>query len=170
MALESPLNTHFILQRDELSKASRLALRTRSLKIKWAGYVQYGLLFALMLTGIAYRPGGEMQPVSLVILILVWLVFLTGQIAQRALTDVRFRATEGKEIWYEFHEDGFRCGLPNAESQLTWPAISGFVETDALFVIMQSGLLFYTIPKRALSAENITCLRQLLAEKVVARA
>jgi hypothetical protein len=41
-------------------------------------------LIALMLTGVAFMPGGELQPVSLVILILVWLVFLTSQITQRA--------------------------------------------------------------------------------------
>ena len=145
-------------------------MRNLSPKIKWAGYAQCGLLVALMLTGIAYTPGGKAQPVSLIILVLVWLVFITGQIAQRAWAKLRFAPMEGKEIWYEFRETGFRCGLPNAESQLNWPAISGFLETDALFVVLESGLLFYTIPKRALAADGVNSLRQLLAENVLGRA
>jgi hypothetical protein len=109
-----------------------------------------------------------MQPVSLVILILVWLIFVTIQISQRAFTEVRFRQMEGKEIWYEFDENGFRCGLPNAEGQYNWPAISSSVETDALFVV-QAGLLFYTIPKRALAADQVISLRQLLLQKVATK-
>jgi hypothetical protein len=137
-------------------------------EIKWAGYVQYGLLIALILTGVAFRPGGEMQPVSLVILILVWLVLLTGQISHRAEIELRFAPMEGKEIWYQFDETGFRCGLANAESHLNWPAISSFIETDALFVIVESGVLYYTIPKRALATDDVSSLRQLLVEKAPA--
>jgi hypothetical protein len=170
MPLQRPINTHFVLERDEFSKALRLVLRNLPPKIRWAGYVQCGLLVVLMLTGVAFRPGRELQPVSLVILILVWLVFLTGQIAQRAGAELRFAPMERKEIWYEFNETGFRCGLPNAESHLSWPAISSFIETDALFVVVESGVLYYTIPKRALAADEVSSLRQLLGEKVPARA
>ncbi len=170
MPLQKPINTHFVLERDEFGKASRFVLRNLPPKIKWAGYVQCGLLIALMLTGAAFRPGGKLQPVSLVILILVWLVFLTGQIAHRAGADLRFAPMAGREIWYEFDETGLRCGLPNAESRLNWPAISSFIETDALFVVVESGVLYYTIPKRALAADDVSSLRQLLMEKVSARA
>ncbi len=75
----------------------------------------------------------------------------------------------GKEIWYEFDETGFHCGLANAESHLKWPAISSSNETDSLFFVIESGILFYTIPKRALAADDIGSLRQLLAEKVRSR-
>jgi hypothetical protein len=110
MPLQRPINTHFVLGRDEFSKASRLVLRNLPPRIKWAGYVRVALLIALMLTGVAYRPGGKLQSVSLVIFILVWLVFLTIQIAHRALTELRFARIEGKETWYELQEAGFRCG------------------------------------------------------------
>ncbi len=110
MPLQKPINTHFVLEREEFNKASRLAVRNLPPKIKWAGYVQCGLLLVLMLTGLAFRPGNEMQPVSLVILVLVWLVLLTSQIAQKAWTELRFSKISGKEIWYEFDETGFGCG------------------------------------------------------------
>lgn len=166
MPLQKPINTHFVLERGEFNKASRLVVRHLPPKIKWAGYVQFGLLIVLMLTGIAFRPGNELQPVSLVIFILVWLVLLTSQTAQRAWTDLRFASMESKEIWYEFDETGFGCGLANAESHLNWLAISTFIETDALFILVYSGVLFYTIPKRAFAADDVSSLRQLLLEKV----
>lgn len=37
MPLQTTVNTRFVLKRDEFSKASRLALRKLSAKIKWAG-------------------------------------------------------------------------------------------------------------------------------------
>lgn len=163
------LNTHFVLERNEFNKASSLVSRKLSPMIKWAGYAQIGLLLVVMLTAIAYRPEGKTQPVSLIILILVWLVFCAGVVSQRSWTEHRFAPMEGKEIWYEFGEEGFRCGLPNAESRINWPAISGFVETDALFVLLGSGLLFYTIPKRALAGNDESSLRQLLHDKVASR-
>jgi hypothetical protein len=169
MPLQTTVNAHFVLKWDEFRKASRLALRNLSPKIKWAGYAQIGLLLALVLTAIAYKPDGKTQPLSLVILILVWLVFCAGVISQRAWTEHRFAPMMDKEIWYEFGEEGFRCGLPSAESQINWPAISGFVETDALFVIMGLGLLFYTIPKRALAPNDDASIRQLLQDNVASR-
>lgn len=169
MPLQTSLKVHFVLELNEFSRASRLASRNLSPRIKWSAYAQIGLLFALMLTAIAYKPEDKTQPVSLIILILVWLVFCAGLISQRAWVQHRFTPMEGKEIWYEFVEEGFRCGLPNSESQINWPAISRFIETDALFVLLGSGLLFYTIPKRALAADNAASLRELLQHKVAAR-
>jgi len=94
---------------------------------------------------------------------------LTGVMAHKAGVELRFSAMKGKEIWYEFNETGFRCGLPNSESHLSWPAISSFIETDALFVLVYSGVLFYTIPKRALAAVDASSLSELLVEQVAAR-
>ena len=98
MPLQRPISTHFVLERDEFNKASRLVVRNLPPKIKWAGYVQCGLLIALMLTGIAFSPANKMQPVSLVIFILVWLVFLTNLIAHRAWTELRFSPMSGNTV------------------------------------------------------------------------
>jgi len=170
MPLQRPISIRFVLEREEFNKASKVVLRDLPANIKWAGYVQCGLLIALMLTAIAFRPGGQMQPVSLVILLLVWLVLLTGRIAHKAGAKLRFARMEGNEIWYEMDNTGFRCGLANSESHLNWLAISSFIETDALFVLVYSGVLFYTIPKRALTGVDASSLSELLVEQVAARA
>jgi hypothetical protein len=163
------IKTRFVLQRDEFSKATKLALRTLPGHVKWAGWVQYGLLFALMVTGVAYRPNGHPESISLIVLVLVWLVFMTSAVAQLSLQGLQFDRMKDKEIWYEFDETGFRCGMPNSESSLDWPAITAHVETDNLFVLVLSSVSFYTIPKRVLAAEDAASLTQLLAERVPAR-
>ena len=162
------VETRFVLQRDEFVKAHRLAVRNLSKEIRWAGRVQFGLLFALWLMGLAYRPGGELSPVSLVVVLLVTLVFVSSLIAQRATTNLQFARMAGTEIWYKFDETGFRCGMPNGESRVDWPGISNVIETDTLFVIMETGVLFCTIPKRAFAADAVSSLQQLMTEKVPA--
>ena len=122
-----------------------------------------------MVTGVAYRPNGQAAPISLIVLVLVWFVFMTTAVAQLSLQGLQFERMKDKEIWYEFDEPGFRCGMPNSESRLDWPAIMSHVETDNLFVLVLSSFSFYTIPKRALAAEDAASLAQLLAERVPTR-
>ena len=155
----------FVLQRDEFTKAYRLVLRNLPLKIRIVGWVQFALLIALVVLSVAYRPDDKLQPIALAVLIGVWLVLLASQITSRAIITLQFNRMAGKEIWYEFDEIGFKDRMPESESRLSWAAITTFIETDGLFVL-SSGLLFYTIPKRALSSDNLALLRQLLTEKL----
>jgi hypothetical protein len=71
------------------------------------------------------------------------------------------------EIWYEFSDSGFRCGMPNSDSRLDWQAIRDTIETDKLFVLLTHGSSFYTVPKRSLTREDADSLHRLLTEKVV---
>ena len=167
MASPSTIKTHFELQHDEFITAQKLTSRSLPRKVKWAIWVRYGLLLGLMLTGIAYEPNGKLQSVSVIVLVQVWLVFVAGGVARRGLVDVQFAQMRDSEMWYEFDRGGFRCGMPNAESSLGWPAITANIETDKLFVLI-TGVLFYTVPKRALAAEDINALKQLLAESLPA--
>ncbi len=115
-------------------------------------------------TGVSSRPGTG--PVSLIVLVLVWLVFVTGRIAQRALTNVQFSRMIGVEIWYEFDPTSVRCGMPNSDSRSDWSEFAKVIETDSLFVLLSSGITFYTIPKRALASDEISSLQRLFAGKV----
>jgi len=160
------ISARFVLQRDEFAKASRFALRNLPIKIRWAAWAQCGLLLALMLTGLAYRPEGELSPVSLIIIVLVWLVFVAGRIAQRGLTNAQFARMIGVEIWYEFDPSGVRCGMPNSDSRSDWSEFAKVIESDSLFVLLSSGVMFYTIPKRALASDDISLLQRLFANKV----
>lgn len=78
---------------------------------------------------------------------------------------LQFKRIAGREIRYEFDETGFKSGTSESELRLSWAAVTKFLEADGLFVL-PSGVQFYTIPKRALSTDDVTLLRQLLAEKL----
>ena len=120
-----------------------------------------------MLAAVTYRPDGELQPISEIFFVLVWLVLLTSSFARRAMATFQFAPMAGVEIWYEFSDSGIRCGMPNSDSRLDWQAIRDTIETDKLFVLLTHGSLFYTIPKRSLTPEDAGSLHQLLTEKAV---
>jgi hypothetical protein len=162
------IQTAFVLQRDEFTKAQRLVLRNLPTRIRVAGWIQCGFLAALMLVGVAYQPEGKLQPISLLIVLLVWLVFVAGGIRTRAVISLQFKRMAEKEICYEFDETGFTGRMPDGEARLSWAAVTSFLETNALFVL-SSGILFYTVPKRALSTNDVDSLRALLTEKLSPR-
>lgn len=166
MPLDGGVETRFVLQREEFVKGRRVAVRELPKSVRWAAWVQCGLLLALMLTGLVYRPDGGLVPLSLIIVVLAWLVFFTGQITQKAIVNLQFARMQGAEIWYKFDETGFGCGMPNAEARLEWPIIVAAIETDSLFVILESGIVFYTIPKRALAEGHVASLQAFLTANI----
>jgi hypothetical protein len=168
VATERLIKAAFVLERDEFAKAQRLVLRNLPTRIRAVGWVQFGLLLLLMLLALAYRPNGELQPISLLIPLLVSLVFLMGVISSEAIIGLQFKRMAGKEIRYEFDDVGITGRMPEIESRLSWAAVTTFLETDALFVLLL-GITFYTIPKRALSPDDIGSLRELFAEKLPPR-
>lgn len=166
MTPEGVVSARFLLQRDEFTKGQRLAMRALPAGIKWVGWLQCGLLFGLMLVGVLYRPDGNLQPVSFLIFALAWFVLLTSSIVRRQIVNLQFRRMDGRETWYEFDSRGLRCGMPHSESRLDWAEITDVMESATLFVLIPSGGLFYTIPKRALSSNDVSSLQQLFAENV----
>jgi hypothetical protein len=153
----------FTLQKDEFAKGRRLVLRNLPVKLRLIGWVQFGLLMALIILPPLYQPNGKLQPFCLLVSVLAWLVLLASSIVSQAQVTLQFMRMEGKEVRYEFDETGFRSAMPDAESRLSWSAISHLFETDDLLVL-STGMLFYTIPKRALSAGDFKSLRAFLAE------
>ena len=107
--------------------------------------------------------------ISLLITFLVWLVYLAGGITSRAIINLQFKRMDGKRNPVRVRRNGFYGPYALKVSRdSVWAAVTTFLETDGLFVL-PSGVLFYTIPKRALSTDDITSLRELLAEKLPPR-
>jgi hypothetical protein len=163
------IKTQFVLQRDEFAKAKKLTIRNLPARFRWLAWLQGGLLFSLMLTGVFYQPNGKLQPISLIVFLLAWLVFFSGSVSHRVLESLQFQRMNGTELWYEFDQSGFRSGMPNSQSHINWPGITTRLETDKLFVLIQSDVLFYTHPKRAFAPEEAASLSQLLAAKIPGR-
>jgi ABC-type enterobactin transport system permease subunit len=146
-------------------KAQKLVSNHLPTKLKWLGWVQCGLLFALILMPVWYKPEGQLEPIALIVSMVILVVLLTTNAMRRALVSLHFNQIDGKEIWYEFDEQGLRFGMPGSETRLGWPLVVAAIESEAL-VVFQSGALFYTIPKRALTAEDVIGLKTLAEQKV----
>jgi hypothetical protein len=55
---------------------------------------------------------------------------------------------------------------PNFSSQVEWPFFLKFVENDKTFVLFQTNRFVFFIPKRQLSPEQISCLREAFARHI----
>ncbi len=160
MAEGRVIKTEFVLQPEEFAHASQLSLGSLPMRVRWMAWVECGLLATLALIIFGSQP----QPLPFISLTILLLVILAGVLFRRAYARYQFAPMAGKNLWFELSESGVSCGMPGAESHFDWPSITRYKETDALFVMMRSGL-FYTIPKRALSSEQLVQLRELLTAK-----
>jgi YD repeat-containing protein len=129
------IQTAFTLQKDEFAKAHRLVLRNLPLKLRSIGWVQFGLLMALIILPPLYQPNDKLQPFCLLVSLVAWLVLLAGRITGQAQLTLQFKRMDGKEVRYEFDDTGFRSSMTDAESRLSWSAVSHLFETDDLLVL-----------------------------------
>jgi len=156
------IKTEFVLQPEEFAKASRLSLGSLPMRVRWPAWLQCGLLAALVLIVPLSLP--RESPLPFMSLMIFFLVIGAGVLFRQAFVRYTFAPMAGKNIWYEFGDSGFTCGMPGAESRVEWPSNMRYKGTDTLFVMLKAGH-FYTIPKRALSDEQLVQLRELLTEK-----
>lgn len=163
MADDLALRIRFVLQQSEFTRASALVTRSLPAKVRWPAWVQCLLLLVLAVIPLVVAPQASIA--SLSGFVVLWLALAMGPVSVRGLRNYQFGRMEGRELWYEFGETEFRCGMAGGESRVEWSSLRGFVEASNLFVILQRGL-FYTIPKRALSAEETNQLRELLKSKL----
>ncbi|HEY4677053.1 MAG TPA: YcxB family protein [Candidatus Angelobacter sp.] len=63
-------------------------------------------------------------------------------------------------------EQGMSFEGPDFSSQLKWPFFLKFAEDDKNFVIYQTNQLFFCIPKRQLSQQEISNIREALTQHI----
>jgi hypothetical protein len=56
--------------------------------------------------------------------------------------------------------------MPTAEAQLKWGNFIRFLESDDIFMLFHSDLIFNILPKRAFAADEIDQFRELLRRKI----
>ena len=70
------------------------------------------------------------------------------------------------EITYSVEESGISAVFPTGTSQLQWRTFTKFTETERLFLLYLSSSRYTVFPKRAMSSQQVTELRQILASRV----
>ena len=66
----------------------------------------------------------------------------------------------------DISEDGIHIAMPTAEAQLKWGNFIRFLESDDIFMLFHSDLIFNILPKRAFAADEIDQFRELLRRKI----
>jgi hypothetical protein len=63
-------------------------------------------------------------------------------------------------------EQGMSFEGPDFSSQLKWPFFLRFAEDDKGFVVFQTDQMFFCIPKRQLSQQEISSIREALVQHI----
>jgi hypothetical protein len=71
------------------------------------------------------------------------------------------------EIVYTFDDKGSFATFPTGESRLDWGAYTKYKETGPMFLLFFSPYRFTSIPKRAMSPEQVEELRGLLKKGIL---
>ncbi|MGA8313339.1 MAG: YcxB family protein [Terriglobales bacterium] len=71
------------------------------------------------------------------------------------------------EIVYTFDDKGSLATFPTGESRLDWGAYTKYKETGPMFLLFFSPYRFTSIPKRAMSPEQVEELRGLLKKGIL---
>lgn len=147
----------------------RLATKNSSLRIvRWTRFVLPSL-GALMVVFLIYGILTQGFSVRLVPglafgLYFLYIPFLIKR-KQKALY-AKSNAIHGR-LTLDVDESGIQFGGPITSAKLAWAYFGKLFEDERVFVLYQkSQTIFHMIPKRALSADEVTALRQYLEQNV----
>jgi len=66
----------------------------------------------------------------------------------------------------DISEDGILITMPTAESRMKWDNFVRFLESDDIFVLFHSDLIFNILPKRAFTTDEVDRFRELILRKI----
>jgi hypothetical protein len=68
----------------------------------------------------------------------------------------------------DISEDGVHIVMPTADAQIKWENFVRFLESDDIFMLFHSDLIFNILPKRAFAPGEVDRFRELLHRKIPA--
>ncbi len=77
----------------------------------------------------------------------------------------RTRSNNG-EGTFEFSDETIRTQTSNAKSEIEWSAIRSFLEDKKTFLLYSAPAMFFPIPKRACTDEQVSELRSLFQRRI----
>lgn len=124
------------------------------------GVVMIGLGFFTYL-----EDHGGQSPDWILILLGVYLCLMPLFLSRRIRT--RYRQQRLDQEWQvSINESGVRIlrDSGNVDSQLRWPGLEKYIESDRMFLILHNFMSFIPIPKRAVESGEIENLRNFLSQ------
>lgn len=146
------------------------AFRGRSTLSRWSFRFGYFCFFvvvaaALLLTIFA-REGGSPGVFPLWLLAAFWgwyLWYCPYHVAKKMMKDSPIAAVPHT---IEISEAGLHSRTSISDSRYAWDLIVGWAEADRVFALFPSSISFFPIPKRAMTDQQQSEFRSLLASKV----
>ena len=125
-------------------------------------------VFALLAAGLFYFR--KIVPMAFFVSTFLWIVLmlsfwfvLPGLVYRRA-------ATFQDEFTMNFEERGFSLGNERGGRQWSWKTVTNYLETPHFFHLYFNATSFFLVPKEAFDSNQITEMREMLRNKVVAYA
>ena len=79
---------------------------------------------------------------------------------------IRTIAASQHDFTTDISEDGILITMPTAESRMKWDNFVRFLESDDIFVLFHSDLIFNILPKRAFTTDEVDRFRELILRKI----
>jgi hypothetical protein len=171
MAVTGSPHVQYVLSYEEL----KAALKTHQLvSIKWRGLLIFWAIVIAILAILSFQfgdpnypwhqfaamTGGGIIGSGIVIAALYWLAN-----PYHARRQMKQSIGLSDEIGFTYHEDGVEFNAEHGDTRLKWHELHQWAENKQLFLLYISGQLFMMLPKRALGAEDLMKVRQMLNDK-----
>jgi hypothetical protein len=152
-----------------------IAYRKRTTFSRWSyrivQTVAVGALALLMLFSLAgsfmdRRAEFISNLLPLIYVAIAWIALLYGAPYLSARSQFKGNPSSKGPITLEVSEEGFHTKSQFSDSNIGWGAIVGFVEMKTIFAIFPAPRIFYPIPKRAFTPDQLTEFRQLLKQNI----
>jgi hypothetical protein len=104
--------------------------------------------------------------VPLFLLAVFWVLAIPGIPYLSARSQFNGSPSAKGPITLDVSDEGFRTKTQFSDSNIGWGAIIGFVEMKTIFALFPSPRIFYPVPKRAFTPEQLAEFRQLLEQKI----
>jgi len=131
----------------------------------WGLFLVLAVVWNIVQSGLAWNNG-------MVAPLVLGLIFLASPLLMNQVNRRIFRKNSifrGQRT-LTVDETGLTLNTPTISIQLKWNSIQSFVEDDTSFVLYQSGLIFHIMPKRQLSPEQISELREAFTRNIARKA
>jgi len=156
------------ITKQDFLDAQRLAIQKSPLPlVRWTRLVS--LLFGLsLLVFLIYAAARQGFSVRFVPGLAICLLFISMPLLNRRTQENLYKKSTSMhgKLSFDADDEGIRFAGGTFSSKLAWPHFVKYVEDDKVFLLYQNSQVFNLVPKRALSQEQITTLREYLQRNI----
>ena len=163
------MHIEYAISEQDYASAQKLAMKQmkplqQRLTLQWLPAFGLFLLGFVLYTGFKQGFSANLVPGVFIPFLFLSLRFT----AKKAIRNSYAKATNMHgSLVLDIDDDGIRFQGPTYDSQVSWAHFGRFFEDNESFLIVHNSSIFNIVPKRFLSAEQITELRDIFSRHIV---